>query len=30
MNEEIIINGIDVSECPLYDEQTGCYHTFNG
>lgn len=27
---EITINGIDVSECPLYDEQTGCYHTFNG
>lgn len=24
------INGIDVSECPLYDKKTGCYHTFNG
>ena len=20
-----IINGIDVSECPLYDKNTGCY-----
>ena len=25
-----IINGIDVSECPLYDKNTGCIHTFNG
>ena len=24
------INGIDVSECPLYDKKTGCYHTFDG
>lgn len=24
------INGIDVSECPLFDKKTGCYHTFNG
>lgn len=27
---ETIINGIDVSGCPLYDKNTGCYHTFNG
>lgn len=27
---ETSINGIDVSECPLYDKNTGCYHTFNG
>jgi len=25
-----VINGIDVSECPLFDKKTGCYHTFNG
>lgn len=25
------INGIDVSECPLfYDHKIGCYHTFDG
>ncbi|MBE7084238.1 MAG: hypothetical protein E7373_06545 [Clostridiales bacterium] len=27
---ETIINGIDVSECPLFDKKIGCYHTFNG
>lgn len=24
------IDGIDVSECPLFDKKTGCYHTFDG
>ena len=24
------INGIDASECPLFDKKTGCYHTFDG
>lgn len=24
------INGIDESECPLFDKKTGCYHTFDG
>lgn len=24
------INGINVSECPLFDKKTGCYYTFNG
>lgn len=24
------INGIDVSECPIFDKKTGCYHTFDG
>lgn len=27
---ETIINGIDVSECPLFDKKTGCFHTFDG
>lgn len=28
--KEKIIDGIDASECLLFDKKTGCYHTFNG
>ena len=28
--DKVIIDGVDVSECPLFDKKTGCYHTFNG